>query len=60
VKNRIAPGIFECLEGSLTIRQVGMQVFLEIEGDNYTCSMTLSEESAQGIEDWLACLRLGK
>lgn len=56
----MAPGVFECLEGTITLREIGNQVYLEMEGDNWHCSVTLNQAANEGISDWFTCLKLSK
>ena len=57
---RISTGHFEAIDGTLMLREVGGQVFLEVEGDNFHCSLTLNDSAVQGIADWFLCLRMSK
>lgn len=48
---------FPVLEGDVKISDVGGHVFLEVEGDCWYASVTLTQESLAGLQEWLSCYR---
>lgn len=48
---------FPVLEGDIRLREVGDNVFLELEGDCWYSCVTLSREAITGLHEWLACYR---
>lgn len=56
----ISRGVFEAMDATITLIEVGDQAFLEVDGDNFHCSVTLNAEVMQGMNDWFTCLRMSK
>lgn len=45
------------LEGEIKLSDVGSQAFIEVEGDNWYASVTLTNEAITGLHEWLTCYR---
>ena len=48
---------FPTLEGEVKIQDVANQVFLEVEGDSWYASVTLTDKAVTGLHEWLSCYR---
>lgn len=48
---------YPVLEGDIKIQDLQGNVFLEVEGDCWYASVTLSQEAVTGLQEWLSLYR---